>query len=83
MCVCVCVGGLFWEMNTVIIYCVIYRNQSTFNCPVCGEENIVENCFRDRAVEYELRNSTLKCLNPSCPWEGESRFYQVCLELYP
>ncbi|XP_064401637.1 uncharacterized protein LOC135347532 isoform X4 [Halichondria panicea] len=28
------------------------------------------------AVEYELQNTTLKCLNQSCPWEGESRFYQ-------
>ena len=53
--------------------------QSKFMCPSCGEVNTLENCFRDGAVEYELRNSTLKCLNPSCPWEGESRFYQVFL----
>ena len=34
------------------------------------------------AVEYELQNTTLKCLNQSCPWEGESRFYQVIKMLY-
>ena len=50
-----------------------------FKCPVCNAENFLSDCFRDRAVEYELRNSTLKCLDPSCPWERESRFYQVCI----
>ena len=55
----------------------LYRGQKKFICSSCSEENIVANCFRDKAVEYELRNTTLKCLNQSCPWEGESRFYQV------
>ncbi len=55
----------------------LYRGQKKFICSSCSEENIVANCFRDKAVEYELRNTTLKCLNQSCPWEGESMFYQV------
>ncbi|XP_064401644.1 TNF receptor-associated factor 3-like isoform X2 [Halichondria panicea] len=54
----------------------VERAQKKFICLSCNEENIVANCFRDKAVEYELRNTTLKCLNQSCPWEGESRFYQ-------
>ncbi len=60
--------------NYHFIFC---RAQKKFICSSCNEENIVTNCFRDKAVEYELRNTTLKCLNQSCPWEGESRFYQV------
>ncbi|XP_064401634.1 TNF receptor-associated factor 5-like isoform X1 [Halichondria panicea] len=54
----------------------VESGQKKFICSSCNEENIVANCFRDKAVEYELRNTTLKCLNQSCPWEGESRFYQ-------
>ena len=63
----------------LIIDCrfIFCRAQKKFICSSCNEENIVANCFRDKAVEYELRNTTLKCLNQSCPWEGESRFYQV------
>ena len=61
-----------------IMHC---RNRKLFECPVCNTNNSLSDCFRDRAVEYELRNSTLKCLNPSCPWEGESKFYEVYIQL--
>ncbi len=61
----------------ITCYLIFFSGQKKFICSSCNEENIVTNCFRDKAVEYELRNTTLKCLNQSCPWEGESRFYQV------
>ncbi|XP_064383978.1 TNF receptor-associated factor 5-like [Halichondria panicea] len=52
------------------------RKEDVFLCPTCNVKNRLSDCFRDKAVEYELCNITLKCLNPSCPWEAESRFYQ-------
>ena len=33
--------------------------------------------FRDKAVETELKNAVIRCLNPGCPWEGEGRHFKV------
>ena len=46
-------------------------------CPKCGEEILLDECFKDKAAENELKSATIKCINQDCPWEGPSKFYKV------
>ena len=46
-------------------------------CPKCGEEISLDDCFKDKAAENELKTATIKCTNQDCPWEGSSKFYKV------
>ena len=46
-------------------------------CPKCGEEISLNDCFKDKAAENELKTATIKCTNQDCPWEGPSQFYKV------
>ena len=55
----------------------VHSKATTFTCPKCNSVVELSECFRDRAVELELKNSIIKCINPSCPWEGEGTYYQV------
>ena len=48
-----------------------------FNCPKCGEEISLDECFKDKAAENELKTATIKCTNQDCPWEGPGKFYMV------
>jgi hypothetical protein len=40
-------------------------------------EVLVVECFRDRAVTIELKNATIQCTSPACPWQGRSDKYKV------
>ena len=48
-------------------------------CPKCGEEISLNDCFKDKAAENELKTATIKCTNQDCPWEGPSQSYKVLL----
>ena len=48
-------------------------------CPRCGAEVVLNECFKDRAAENELKTATIKCSNQECPWEGPGQFYMVRL----
>ena len=48
-----------------------------FNCPKCAEEISLNECFKDKAAENELKTATIKCTNQDCPWEGPGKFYVV------
>ena len=56
-----------------------YSKKSSIDCPRCGEEISLDDCFKDKAAEIELKSATIKCTNQDCPWEGPSKFYMVCL----
>ena len=47
------------------------------NCPRCGEEITLDRLFRDKAVERELKTTTVKCSNQDCPWKGLGECYKV------
>ena len=51
--------------------------KSSLTCPRCGEEVALNECFKDRAAENELKTATIKCSNQECPWEGPGQFYKV------
>ena len=53
------------------------RKKLIFACPKCGEEISLDECFKDKAAENELKSATIKCTNQSCPWEGPGKFYKV------
>jgi hypothetical protein len=52
-----------------------------FKCPKCSEEISLDECFKDKAAENELKTATIKCTNQDCPWEGPGKFYMVKLVL--
>ena len=51
----------------------------TFNCPKCSEEISLDEYFKDKAAENELKTATIKCTNQDCPWEGLGKFYMVAI----
>ena len=53
------------------------RKKFIFACPKCGEEISLDECFKDKAAENELKSATIKCTNQNCPWEGPGKFYKV------
>ena len=55
----------------------LYRKNAVVVCPKCREEISLEECFKDKAVENELKTATIKCTNQDCPWEGPGEFYKV------
>ena len=61
------------------IYSSYCSKKSTIDCPKCGEEISLNDCFKDKAAENELKTAIIKCTNQNCPWEGPSKFYTVCL----
>ena len=38
---------------------------------------LLNECFKDKAAENELKTTTIKCRNQDCPWEGPGQFYKV------
>lgn len=60
---------------------VVYSKKlnNIMTCPKCGEEISLDDCFKDKAAENELKSATIKCANQNCPWEGPSKFYKVCM----
>ena len=52
-----------------------------FNCPKCSEfeEISLDECFKDKAAENELKTATIMCSNQDCPWEGPGKFYMVLI----
>ena len=56
----------------------MYSKTLNMACPKCGEEISLDECFKDKAAENELKSTTIKCVNQDCPWEGPSNFYKVC-----
>ena len=58
--------------------CICYSSKKTiFNCPKCSEEISLDECFKDKAAENELKTATIKCTNQDCSWEGLGKFYMV------
>ena len=58
--------------------CMLYhRKKTAINCPKCGEEISLDDCFKDKAAENELKSATLECTNQDCPWEGFGKYYMV------
>ena len=55
----------------------ISNKSGLITCPKCGEEISLDDCFKDKAAENELKSATIKCTNQDCPWEGPSKFYKV------
>ena len=55
----------------------MYSKKTIFNCPKCSEEISLDECFKDKAAENELKTATIKCINQDCPWEGLGKFYMV------
>ena len=51
--------------------------KATLKCPKCAEEISLDECFKDKAAENELKTATIKCTNQGCPWQGPGRFYMV------
>ena len=58
----------------VSLFC---RKKPITSCPKCGEEISLDDCFKDKAVENELKTATIKCINQDCPWEGSGQYYKV------
>ena len=52
-------------------------NKLRISCPKCGEEVSLNECFKDKAAERELKTAIIKCINQDCPWEGPGKFYKV------
>ena len=59
------------------VWFILYRKKLILPCPKCGEEISLDECFKDRAAENELKTTTIKCTNQDCPWEGPGKFYKV------
>ena len=51
--------------------------KTNITCLRCGEEISLEECFKDRAAENELKTAIIKCANQDCPWEGPGQYYKV------
>ena len=51
--------------------------KATLKCPKCAEEIALDECFKDKAAENELKTAAIKCTNQGCPWQGPGRFYMV------
>ena len=58
----------------ILLHC---SKKTRKTCPKCGEEISLNECFKDKAAENELKAATIKCTNQDCPWEGLGRFYKV------
>ena len=63
----------------IFMYVCMYvcSKKLNFNCPKCAEEISLDECFKDKAAENELKTATIKCTNQDCPWEGPGKFYVV------
>ena len=55
----------------------VCSKKTIFNCPKCSEEISLDECFKDKAAENELKTATVKCTNQDCSWEGLGKFYMV------
>ena len=64
-------------MINVLISTDHYRMKLIFSCPKCGDDISLDDCFKDKAAENELKSATIKCINQDCPWEGPGKFYMV------
>lgn len=53
------------------------NTETKIACVKCGEEISLDDCFKDRAAENELKTVTIRCANQDCPWEGPGQFYKV------
>ena len=60
-----------------IKFVTFFSKKPKVTCLKCGEEIALDDCFKDRAAENELKNATIRCTNQDCPWEGPSQFYKV------
>ena len=66
-----------------IIFAMACSKKTIINCPKCGEEISLDDCFKDKAAENELKSATIKCTNQDCPWEGPGKFYMVRSNFIP
>ena len=51
--------------------------KKTLKCPKCAEEISLDECFKDKAAEKELKTTTIMCTNRGCSWEGLGQFFMV------
>lgn len=62
-----------------VIHVFICSKKLTIDCPKCGDDISLDDCFKDKAAENELKTAIIRCINQDCPWEGPSKFYMVWL----
>ena len=65
------------DMISVCNTMTFFSKRLQIACTKCGEEISLDDCFKDKAAENELKTATIKCTNQECPWEGPSKFYKV------
>ena len=67
------------SVRELIVNCMSYHSKKTaISCPKCGEKISLEDCFKDKAAENELKSATIiTCTNQDCPWEGLGKYYVV------
>ena len=63
--------------SLAVNFYIICSKKTRKACPKCGEEISLNECFKDKAAENELKAASIKCTNKDCPWEGLGRFYKV------
>lgn len=66
-----------YENYLLSISIIMHSKQSSITCQRCGEKVLLNECFKDKAAENELKTTTVKCRNQECPWEGPGQFYKV------
>ena len=52
-------------------------SDSVFYCKRCDHYVPLDDAFKDRAVQNELKKALFPCFNPSCPWIGSNTNYRV------
>ena len=46
-------------------------------CSKCSTETSLENLFRDKAIERDLRKVSFSCTHKHCTWKGINLEYRV------
>lgn len=56
---------------------LLERKDSVFYCRRCEHYVPLDDTFKDRAVQNELKRALFPCFNPSCLWIGSNTDYRV------
>ena len=62
---------------TANCHMVCSKKTVTLKCPKCAEEISLDECFKDKAAENELKTTIIRCTNQDCLWEGPEQFFMV------
>ena len=53
------------------------KDTEAFICKRCNFPFTLNDTFKDKAVQNELKLATFPCYNPTCPWVGSNIKYKV------